>query len=70
MMRSDEEPILIACGECTSRVEKTFRWLSENRLLECPVCGRNMGDERAAVVDHVETIRRTIAESLPERERT
>jgi len=60
-MNDDRRPIPVACPEYTNQVEKTYEWLRENESLSCPVCGHPMAAERAAVVRHVETIRRTIA---------
>jgi len=55
-----DSPISIACSACTNQVAKTYEWLRANDLLECPVCGHHMTRERAAVVQHVETIRSKI----------
>lgn len=57
----DEASIPIACTECSNQVGKTYEWLAGNPL-ECPVCGHKMTTERAAVLLHVETIRKAIAE--------
>jgi DNA-directed RNA polymerase subunit RPC12/RpoP len=57
----DEASIPIACTECSNQVGKTYEWLAGNAL-ECPVCGHKMTTERAAVLLHVETIRKAIAE--------
>ena len=62
-----DDPILIICTKCSNRVEKTYESLHANADLQCPVCGHNMADERAAVLAHVDRIRQTIAASWPER---
>jgi DNA-directed RNA polymerase subunit RPC12/RpoP len=56
----DDAPIPIACTECSNQVGKTYEWLTGNPL-ECPVCGHKMTAERAAVLQHVEAIRKAIA---------
>jgi Zn ribbon nucleic-acid-binding protein len=57
-----DAPIPIACTKCRHQVEKTFAWLSDNELLECPACHHDMAGERAAVVEHVRSIRKAIAD--------
>jgi len=56
-----DTPISIACSECTNQIAKTYEWLREHELLECPTCGHSMKAERAAVLGHIEAIRSTIA---------
>jgi len=60
-MNEDGNSISIACSKCTNQIERTYESLRENEGLTCPACGHAMAAERAAVVRHVETIRRTIA---------
>lgn len=62
MATESDKPISIACVKCHNQVQKSFQWLSDNAVLECPHCGRNMADERAAVIEHVESIRRVIGD--------
>jgi hypothetical protein len=62
MTAEADKPIPIACTNCHNQVEKTFQWLSDNDRLECPSCHRNMADERAAVLRHVQGIRKVIAD--------
>jgi len=57
-----DSKILIACGECSNRLEDSFEQLRESAALLCPVCGHDMKRERAAVLEHIETIRKAIAE--------
>ena len=57
----NDAPISIACTECSNQVGKTYEWLLGNPL-KCPACGHEMKAERMAVLDHVGTIRSTIAE--------
>jgi hypothetical protein len=66
MAAEHDGPILIVCMACTNRVERTYASLRDNRTLECPACGRDMASERAAVVDHNETIGRIISNAWPE----
>jgi hypothetical protein len=56
-----DTPISIACSECTHQIAKTYKWLREHELLECPACGHPMKAECAAVMGHIEAIRSTIA---------
>jgi len=56
-----DSPIPIACTECSNQIRKTFEQLVANEALECPACGHRMRAERAAVVHHIETIRRAMA---------
>jgi len=56
-----DTPIPIACSECTNQTAKTYEWLRDHELLECPACGHPMRAERAAVVGHIESIRSAIA---------
>jgi NAD-dependent SIR2 family protein deacetylase len=70
MTVESDKPIPIACAQCHNQVEKTFQWLSDNELLECPSCRRNMASERAAVIQHVRTIRKTIADFARDAGRT
>ena len=56
-----DTPIPIACSECTNQTAKTYEWLQEHEALQCPACGHRMTAERAAVVRHIETIRRAMA---------
>jgi hypothetical protein len=62
MTAEADKPIPIACTNCHNQVEKTFQWLSDNDGLECPSCRRSMAEERAAVLRHVQGIRKVIAE--------
>ncbi len=54
----DDTPVLMACVECTNRVETTYASLREAVPLTCPACGRAMADECAAVLQHIDSIRR------------
>ena len=56
-----ESPISIACSECSNQIQKTYEQLQTSEALKCPACGRQMTEERAAVVRHVEAIRRAMA---------
>ena len=60
-MSDDSSLIPIACSECTNQIERTYTALRESEALTCPACGHAMKAERAAVVGHIESIRRTIA---------
>jgi len=59
-----DAPISIACTNCHNQLEKTREWLRANEELElrCPTCGHSMTSERAAVIRHIEAIRKAIAE--------
>jgi hypothetical protein len=58
-------PILMACTACANRLERAYSALRDNEKLECPACGRDMASERAAVIDHNETIGRIISSAWP-----
>jgi DNA-directed RNA polymerase subunit RPC12/RpoP len=60
-MNDHDDPISIACGECSNQIEKTYEQLVTNEALECPACGHHMTAERAAVVRHIAAIRRAMA---------
>jgi hypothetical protein len=53
----DNAPIPIACTHCHTQIPKTYRELRDSSELECHVCGHKMKSERAAVLQHLETIR-------------
>ena len=42
MSDEDDEPILIACGECSNRMQTSFGRLRETATLSCPACGHEM----------------------------
>ena len=56
-----DSPISIACSECTNQIQRTYEQLQASDALKCPACSRQMNEERAAVMRHVETIRRAMA---------
>ena len=58
---SDDEPILIACGECSNRINVSVGRLLETAKLECPACGHEMARERSQVLDHIRSIRKAVA---------
>jgi transposase len=60
-MNDNSRPISIACSECTNQIERTYESLRDNETLTCPVCDHQMAAERAAIIQHIETIRNTIA---------
>lgn len=62
MGNETDEPILIACGECSNRRDASYQQLRDAAALLCPVCGHDMKRERAAVLEHIEAIRKAIAE--------
>lgn len=62
MSDEDNEPILIACGECSNRINTSFGRLRANAKLECPACGHEMARERSQVLAHIQSIRETVAE--------
>lgn len=61
-MTDADQPIAIACPICHRQVEKTLDWLRANEQLACPSCGHGMAAGRAAVMRHIETVRRAMAE--------
>lgn len=65
MVSRRDDPILIVCTACTNRIERTYSSLRDNQTLECPACGADMANERAAVVEHNETIGRIISSAWP-----
>ena len=60
-MSDHDDPISIACSECSNQIKKTYGQMLANEALVCPACGHHMTAERAAVVRHIETIRRAMA---------
>ncbi len=53
----DNAPIPIACTHCHTQIAKTYQTLRDSPQLECHACGHKMTSERAAVLQHLETIR-------------
>ncbi len=62
MSDEDDEPILIACGECSNRMQTSFGRLRETATLSCPACGPEMARERSQVLDHIRSIRKAAAD--------
>ena len=60
-MGDDDSITPIACSECSNQIEKTYQSLRDEDSLVCPACGHSMKAERAAVVEHIESIRNAIA---------
>jgi Zn finger protein HypA/HybF involved in hydrogenase expression len=61
-MTDENEPIAIACSECTNQVQKTYEWLLENEL-KCPACGHVMVDESKAVTSYIRQVRAKLSEA-------
>ena len=57
----DNAPIPIACTHCHTQVAKTYRALRDSPQLECLACGHKMTSERAAVLQHLDTIQGALA---------
>jgi DNA-directed RNA polymerase subunit RPC12/RpoP len=60
-MSDIDDPIPIACPECTNQIKKTYDQLKASEALACPACGHNMTAARTAVLRHIETIRTAMA---------
>jgi ribosomal protein S27E len=63
MSDEDDEPILIACSECSNRIQTSFSRLRETATLSCSACGHEMARERSQVLDHIRSIRKAVAEA-------
>jgi DNA-directed RNA polymerase subunit RPC12/RpoP len=57
----DNAPIPIACTHCHTQIAKTYRELRDSQQLECRACGHKMTNERAAVLQHLDTISLALA---------
>ena len=57
----DNAPIPIACTHCHTQIPKTYRELRDSSQLECHACGHKMTSERAAVLQHLDTISLALA---------